>query len=99
MTINNTGTINVTVGTPNAYGGVHAGFGGIEAQSFGGNAGYGNNGTYGGNSAAAAVTNSAPVSVNFSWYVDPNANSSGVYGIQALSQGGNGTGSDDQSSC
>lgn len=92
MTINNTGTINVTVGTPNAYGG-------IEAQSFGGNAGYGNNGTYGGNSAAATVTNSAPFSVNFSWYVDPNANSSGVYGIQALSQGGNGTGSDDQSSC
>ncbi|MFL9989304.1 hypothetical protein [Paraburkholderia sediminicola] len=91
-TINNSGAINVTVGTQYQYGGGHAGFGGIEALSFGGNAGYGNNGAYGGNSAASTVTNSASVTVNFDW-VNDNNNSSGLYGILAQSQGGNGTGS------
>ncbi|WP_124668506.1 autotransporter outer membrane beta-barrel domain-containing protein [Burkholderia sp. Bp8986] len=89
--INNSGTINVTVGTQYQFGGGHAGFGGIEALSFGGNAGYGNNGTYGGSSAASKVINSAPVTVNFNWTSD-NYNSTGLYGILAQSQGGNGTG-------
>jgi hypothetical protein len=93
VTANNTGSINVTVGTEHVSGGGHAGFGGIEAQSLGGNAGYGNNGPYGGNSAAATVTNSAPVIVNYNWSATPNVSSSGVYGIQALSQGGNASGS------
>lgn len=91
VTVNNTGVINVAVGTQG--GGGQAGYGGIKAQSIGGNAGTGDNGAYGGNSGPATVTSSAPVTVNFNWYADPTASSSGLYGIQALSQGGNGTGS------
>ncbi|WP_436158520.1 hypothetical protein [Mesorhizobium sp. LjRoot246] len=90
LTVTNTGTINVAVGTQG--GGGQNGFAGIAALSIGGNAGRGDNAATGGGSGFATVTNSAPVTVNFGWSADPAGSSSGVYGIQALSQGGNGTG-------
>ncbi|MGO1075010.1 hypothetical protein [Inquilinus sp. CA228] len=90
VTVTNTGTINAQVGTQG--GGGQNGFAGIAALSIGGNAGRGDNAATGGGSGFATVTNSAPVTVDFGWSADPAGSSIGVYGIQALTQGGNGTG-------
>ena len=67
------------------------GFAGIQAASFGG--GNSNDGGHGGIAGNASVTTSAPVSVTWNWQGAGSQNN-GVYGVQALSQGGNGGSND-----
>lgn len=70
-----------------------AGFAGIQASSWGGG---NSNGGHGGAAGESSVTNSAPVGVTWNWQGAGSQNN-GIYGVQALSQGGDGGSNDDGS--
>ncbi|BCH32063.1 autotransporter [Mesorhizobium sp. L-8-10] len=67
------------------------GFAGIQAVSLGGDAGPSEQG---GSAGTASIVNSAAVDVTWTWQ-DVGSINNGVYGLQALSQGGNGGSNDD----
>ncbi|WP_188611370.1 autotransporter outer membrane beta-barrel domain-containing protein [Chelatococcus reniformis] len=83
--LTNTGAISVTATGP-------VGFAGIQGYSIGGNGsngGPGSGGGAGGASGQIQMSNTASINVDWTWQNVGSANS-GVYGIQAQSQGGQG---------
>ncbi|WP_460475495.1 beta strand repeat-containing protein, partial [Bordetella tumulicola] len=85
--ITNTGQLNLTAtGT--------TGFAGMQALSLGG---YSNGNGGGGNAGSASVISNGAVAVNWTWQ-NAASTSSGVYGVQALSQGADGVSTNTSSS-
>ncbi|WPB86017.1 autotransporter outer membrane beta-barrel domain-containing protein [Sediminicoccus rosea] len=89
VTLTNSGAISVF--TPN----VMQGYWAMAGRSLGGNAGTGNNGQAGGSATQVEVTTTAPVTVAATWITPsgtpPLGTPTGLFGVLALSQGGNGT--------
>ncbi len=89
VTLTNSGAISVF--TPN----VMQGYWSLAGRSLGGDAGTGNNGQLGGTAGQVEVTTTAKVTVAATWMTPsgtpPRGTPTGIFGVLALSQGGNGT--------
>ncbi|ANN77780.1 autotransporter outer membrane beta-barrel domain-containing protein [Bordetella flabilis] len=86
--ITNSGAISATLSG-------QAGFAGLQAMSYGGNANNSGQGN-GGNGGTAAVSSSGSVAVDWTW-ANAGSSNNGMWGVLALSQGGAGSNNDNGS--